>query len=490
MKLLSRYARSGIATLFAGAMLGATCTSLPVHAEEEFHYNETNVAPAVYFAALSNLANAVMFSGLGEALVISPYERDEWLRRAGFVTRPAMPDMAAVGPLYAGAEPGFAEAPDFSAPATLAWDRSTFDQTLDPGAQAWAMIKISSPEFHLQFHDLPENKLAGLMMIPQARAQAQTLKARLTNGEGLFAPRMPDGAFGTAVPRDQIAVLWAASNMVLAGTSARGDYWHAAYRDLTDPDSYRGLLGAAFAAVRMMPPETPGDRGLAIAALARFAVATDDHIQRREALALVRGHAESLSGDPGTGLEDLALAVYGLAEAGRILTEPTFAVAARGTFNDRLLPLWDDAAGLFRQGEVVQSYGPRSAGAVIAALNAMRWYGETAEAERAVALFPRFFEAVIVRSGLMQASPLPLVAATYLEGVPPEHFAHPTLPAATALAPVFASEAIFEDGTWRVSDPVFRTGDALFLANMLALRSEDGRSDLFLSDDLLASLRR
>ncbi|UWQ44043.1 hypothetical protein K3718_21360 (plasmid) [Leisingera aquaemixtae] len=490
MKFLLRYARTGIAACFAGAMAAVTYTPSPVHAEEEFHYNETNVAPAVYFAALSNLANAVMFSGLGEALVISPYERDEWLRRAGFVTRPAMPDVAAAGPLYAGAEPRFAEAPDFSAPATLAWDRSTFDRTLDPAAQAWAMIKITSPEFHLQFHDMPENKLAGLMMIPQARAQAQTLKARLTNGEGLFAPRTPDGAFGTAEPRNQVAALWAMSNLVLAGTSRRGNYWHTAYRDLTDPDTYRGLLKEAFAAVRTMPPQTPGDRGLAIAALARFAVATDDDIQRRDALALVRGHAESLIADPGTGIEDLALAVFGLTEAARVLTEPAFAEAARGTFNHRLLPLWDNAAGLFRQGAGAQSYGPRSAGAVVAALNAMRWHGETAEADRAAALFPRFFEAVIIRSGLMQASPLPLVAASYLEGVPPEHFAHPTLPAATALAPVFASEAIFEDGTWRVSDPAFRTGDALFLANMLALRSEDGRSDLFLSDDLLATVRR
>lgn len=490
MKFLSRYARTSIAALFAGAMVAATYTPSPVRAEEEFHYNETNVAPAVYFTALSNLANAVMFSGLGEALVISPYERDEWLRRAGFVTRPAMPDMAAAGPLYAGAEPRFAEAPDFSAPVTLAWDRSTFDWTLDPAAQAWAMIKITSPEFHLQFHDLPENKLAGLMMIPQARAQVQTLKARLTNGEGLFAPRMPDGAFGTAEPRDQIAALWAASNMVLAGTSARGDYWHAAYRDLTDPDSYRGLLGAAFAAVRAMPPETPGDRGLAIAALARFAVATDDDKQRSEAFALARGHAESLSGDPGTGIEDVALAVFGLTEAGRLLTEPAFAGAGRGIFNNRLLPLWDDAAGLFRQGEGAQSYGPRSAGAVVAALNAMRWYGEAAEAERAAALFPRFFEAVIIRSGLMQASPLPLVAGPYLEGVPPEHFAHPALPGADTLAPVFASEVLLEDGTWRVSNPAFRTGDALFLANMLALRSGDGKTDLFLSDDVMATVRR
>ena len=171
------------------------------------------------------------------------------------------------------------------------------------------------------------------------------------------------------------------------------------------------------------------------------------------------------------------------------MAEPAFAEAAQNLFSDRI-PLWDDEAELFRRGEAPVTYDPRSAGAVVAALNAVRWHGSDAEAEQASALFPRFFESVIVRSGLMQASPLPLVVAPYLEGEPAEHFAHPILPGAVSTAPVFASEVIFEDGVWRVSDPTFHTGDALFLANMLAIRSENGRSDLFLSDDLLTGLKR
>ena len=57
--------------------------------------------------------------------MISPYERDEWLRRAGYVTRPAMPDMAAVGLVYASAQPRFAGAPDFAVPWTLIWEQSS-----------------------------------------------------------------------------------------------------------------------------------------------------------------------------------------------------------------------------------------------------------------------------------------------------------------------------------------------------------------------------
>ncbi len=481
-----------VALTLSGVIAAAGLFAAQARAGETFHYDETNVRPAVYFAALSNLANAVMFSGLGEALVISPYERDEWLRRAGYVTRPAMPDMAAVGPVYASAQPRFAGLPDFTVPRTLVWEQSSFDRTLDPGAQAWAMTKIASPEFHLQYHDLPDNKLAGLMMIPQARAQAQTLERRLLNPAGLFAPLHADGTFGEPSPRDQIAVLWAASNMILAGTSGRDDYWHAAYRDLTDADSYRGLLRKAFAAVRKLPAQTPADRGLAVEALGRFALAIGDDEGRANALALAREHAEVLKQDEATEIEDIAFAIYGLTEAGRLLAEPGYGEAAATIFRSRLLPLWDDAASVFRSAEEPMIYTPRLAGAVAAALDAMRWHGKGEEAASAATLYPRFFENAVIRSGLMQASPLPLVAKPYLENELPERFAHPALPEAerTGTAPVFASEVVYEDGGWRVTDPIFRTGDALFLANMLAIRSSDDRSDTFLPDASLGTLKR
>ncbi|MHA7882115.1 hypothetical protein [Nitratireductor rhodophyticola] len=481
-----------VALTLAGVIAATGLSAVRAQAGETFQYDESNVRPAVYFAALSNLANAVMFSGLGEALVISPYERDEWLRRAGYVTRPAMPDMAAVGPVYAGAEPRFAGTPDFAVPRTQVWEQSSFDRTLDPGAQAWAMAKIASPEFHLQYHDLPDNKLAGLMMIPQARAQAQTLEKRLLNPAGLFAPLHADGTFGGPTPCDQVAVLWAASNIILAGTSGRDDYWHAAYRNLTDPDSYRGLLRKAFAAVGKLPPQTPAERGLAIEALGRFALATDDEEERADALRLAREYADALKQGEATKIEDIALTIYGLTEAERLLAEPGYGEAAAAVFRDRLLPLWDDATSVFRSGEEPMTYTPRLAGAVTAALDAMRWHGPEDLSARANALFPRFFENAIIRSGLMQASPLPLVAAPYLENELPERFAHPALPQAerTGTAPVFASEVVYADGGWRVTDPTFRTGDALFLANMLAIPSDDGRTDVFLPDVSLGELKR
>ncbi|NIR59168.1 MAG: hypothetical protein GWO02_06445, partial [Gammaproteobacteria bacterium] len=108
---------------------------------------------AAHWAARSTLANAVMFSGLGEPLSMSMSTRDAILKHAGYVTRPPMPDMAMVGAVYAAGDPALKQTPDFSDLRTLRWDPAAFDRTLEPAAQAWALVKITSPEFHLNFHD-------------------------------------------------------------------------------------------------------------------------------------------------------------------------------------------------------------------------------------------------------------------------------------------------------------------------------------------------
>ena len=112
------------------------------------------------------------------------------------------------------------------------------------------------------------------------------------------------------------------SSVVLAATGERDDYWHRATRALVDPGPGRGLAEAAFAAMAALPPETPAERALAIAALGRWALATDDADRRHRTLRLARGHAGALAFPPSDASpEDLALAVYGLIEAGRLLEE-------------------------------------------------------------------------------------------------------------------------------------------------------------------------
>ena len=485
--------RAPIPALMALVTAFSLLTGSPASRAQSFRYDGESVKTASYWAALSNLANAVMFSGLGRPQIISPYERDDSLRRAGYVRRPPMPEFPMVGIVYAAGNPKFAAGkPDFGNPRTLVWDRKTFDRTLDPGAHAWALIKITSPEFHLQFHDIAESKLAGLMMLPQARTQATAILDQMRTGDGLFAPKKPDGSFSEPRPLDQAAVLWAVSNLILAGTSDRKDYWHAAYRTRTDPDDYLDLLLAARAAIEKLPPVDAGDKAIAIAALGRFALAERNADRRRAALELARLHADALTDAKLASLWDIGLSIYGLMEAGRLFSSHEYRQTASRIFRDILQPLWEERIGFFRPPS--ESDGTRydtwTAGALVAGLNSIRWYGSQTEVKRAQQLYPRVFEAIFVTAGMLRASPLRLVAAEYRKQAPAAHFAHPQLPdpVATGVAPVFAGEVAWRDGRWTVTDPMFRTAGAMFLSNMLAIRS-DTRSDLFLGDEEVAALQ-
>lgn len=444
---------------------------------------------AAHWAARATLANAVMFSGLGEELSMSMSEQDEILKHAGYVARPPMPDMAMVGAVYAAGDPAFLTAADFSRPETLRWDPATFERTLDPAAQAWTLVKITSPAFHLNFHERKEDKRAALMMLPQAEAQARVLEDRLRDPDGLFAARAPDGRFAAPRPGDQAAALWGVANLILAATSTGDDYWHEAWRDLVDPDDWRELHDAAFGAVRELPPAKPADRAIAIEALARFALATSDADRRDAALALAREHADALAEVTEAPLEDLGLAVYGLVEAGRLLDDATYAEAAAELFRTRLLPLWNGGLGAFASGAGPVTYTPRTLGALVAALNAMRWHGPPEPAEAAGRLYPELFASILLRAGLLRASPLPLVAADDRALLPEALFAVLPDPAEAGVAPVFVAEVTYENGAWTVSDPKFRTADAMFLANMLVMPHESG-ADPFLPEDRLAALAR
>jgi hypothetical protein len=470
------------------ATTAAAALATAAGAQERFHYDATNVDVAAHWAARATLADAMMFSGMGERLVIPLGARDAILKHAGYVGRPAMPKLPIVGAIYAAGEPRFAAKPDFADPGTLKWVSQNVDRALEPAAQAWALAKIASPEFHLSYHDDRAEKRVGLMMAPQAQAQAKTI-ARLRDSSGLFAPRRPDGHFGAPRPGDQVAVLWAVSSLVLAATSERDDYWHRAYRDLVDPDDWRSVADAALAAVEKLPPATAAERGLAVEALGRYALATGDQGKRSRALALARRHADALRETSAGTLADLGLAIYGLVEAGRLFDERSYGEAAVGVFRSQLLPRWDERLGAFRPSDGPVVYTPMTLGALAAGLNALRWYGPAdADANR---LYPRLFETVLVQAGMLLSSPLPLVGEHYLKKEPAAHFAHPALPSATATgyAPVFAGEVRHDESRWRVTDARFRTAEAFFLANMLEMRRE-GRADAFLAEDRLAALKR
>ncbi len=470
-------------------MIGAATT---VRAQTEFRYDSRTVDIAAHWAARSTLAHAVMFSGMGRRLDLSMSQRDYILRHAGYVARPAMPDMAMIGAIYAAGSPKFLRPPDYGKPITLRWDPKRFDRTLDPAAQAWTLIKIASPNFHRAFHTNKGDRRIALLMLPQAAALTITL-AELKRKDGRFAARDSAGRWSEPKPVDQALALWAVSNLMLAATGDAPDYWHRAYRDLVDADDYRGLAEAAYAAGHRLPPKTAAGRAIAIEALGRYALATRDPVKRKRALALARVHADALRAKDGGSLSALGLGVYGLVEASRLLDDKSYLDAAANLFRERLLPRWDEQEQVFRpdhaSGPLV--YTPSTLAALAAGLNAMRWHGPQPLADQAEAIYPRLLETILVRAGMLQASPLALIGADDRKRYPAAVFAHPDLPAPakTGLAPVFAARVVLDKGRWRVADRRFVTAQAMFLANMLVMR-RDGEADLFLPSDRLIALRR
>ena len=488
MTMLARIARMSICTgvilTLAIATVGHGATA------EEARIDRQNVDFVAHWAARATLANAVMFSGLGEPLSMSMDTRDAILKRAGYIARPAMPDMAMIGAVYAGGDPDLGEPPDFSRPNSLRWKPQSFDRTIDPAAQAWTLIKITSPGFHLNFHDSKHDKRIALVMLPQAEVQADVLASRLLTARGLFASDSADGVSSEPRPRDQAVALWAVSNLILAATSEHNNYWHKAWRELVDADDYRDLAHRSLDAVSALPPQSAVDRAFAIEALGRYALATGEAARRARALKLARVHADALRQMQGQAIEDIAIAVYGLVEAGRLLDDNGYGEAAVTLFREALLPAWDDQLGVFRTGEPIR-YTSFIAATVAAALNAMRWYGPHDLSEQADALYPRFLDTVLIEAGLMQSSPAPLIPAAYRGGGSGDVFERVSLPspATAGRAPVFAGEVQFNQGAWRVTDRSFRTADAMFLANMLVMPHE-GQADAFLPADRLSTLSR
>lgn len=477
-----------------GAALAATLAATPfsVSAESSFHYDARTADIAAYWAARSTLGHAVMFSGMGKRLTLSLGQQDAIFKHAGYVARPAMPDMAMVGAIWAAGSPRFVARPDYARLLSLRWNAKSFNRTLDPAAQAWTLIKITSPNFHQSFHTTKSDRRIALLMLPQAKALAIAL-AGLKRDDGLFAARGPDGRWSKPTPADQAVALWAVSNLILAATGDASDYWHKAYRDLVDADDYRGLAEAAYAAGHRLPPKTTVERALAIEALGRYALATRDAVERKRALALARMYADALRTVQDGNLSSLGLAIYGLVEANRLSGGSAYSDTAAKLFRDRLLPRWDDAAGVFRQQDTTTklTYTPSKLAALAAALNAMRWYGPKPLAEKAKAIYPRLLETILVSAGMLQASPLALVGGNDRKKYPAAVFAHPDLPtpAEAGVAPVFAARVVLDKGRWHVADRRFVTAPAMVLANMLVMR-RDGEADPFLPGDRLKALQR
>ncbi len=386
--------------------------------------------------------------------------------------------------VYASWDPHFMRAMDLKDWATMRWDPVKMDKTLIPAAQAFVILKNTAKSSNLDYHELPFERFAALVRVTQARGLAELLAGELVDDKGFFVSKFPDGRKGEPQVLDQIAALWAFSRLALTAA----DPTLPLYRQiLGDPDRYRVWAGKAFEAVRRLPPRTSMDLALAIQAAGWFAAAVEDGGAREAALKASADAGHQLLESRRKTAAELAFSIYGLVEAGRITGKPAYGREGWRRFGKDLEALWDERAGVYatEAGAAKYLYDPYAVGAMLAALNALRFFGtpdtyfDVREARPVgaphlvEARYARFFDTIFIRSGLLPATGVDIVPAPYKERDPLVHFTNPTLslpPAAGGKfgrAPVFVTEVTYENGSWRVTNPRFTTAPGMFLANML-----------------------
>ena len=431
-----------------------------------------------YWYSLYNVAHLTMFSGLGELMKGGGMTSlIDWLKGGGVQKAELVEGMNMLSSVYKSGESSFVRpiAPDNK--KSLSWDTEKMDKTLEPSAQAFTIIKSVTKNFHRDHHETSQNQRVAIAMYPEAKEMAKLLSEKMMNQRGLFVALSPEGKKENPKSFDQVTVLWAFSDLALVSS----DPEIPPYNDSDLSRWATRMADKAFKATKILPSQSIVEKSLAIEAYGRYAAATDNQRLRMEAIKSIGKYAEQLLKDTPKTITEMGLSVYGLGEAYRITGNYDFLRNALKIFNRDMEKLWDEKAGVYAtfKGAERYAYTPFDAGAVLSALNTVLWhtlppYEKPLDSGPSLAgkRYIRFFENVVVISGLQQASDISLVEKIYLEREPEIYFAHPSLPQPEKAggkfgkAPVYAGEVTYENGEWKVTDPRFKTMEAMFLANM------------------------
>ncbi len=451
-----------------------------------------------YWYSLYNVAHLTMFSGMGKIMKGGGMTGIiEWLKGGGVQKAELVKDMVMISSVYSEGDPHFTQSVDLNDKRSMGWDRKKMNKTLNPSAQAFTIIKSVTKNFHRDYHETKGNQRIAIAMYPEAREMAKLLAEQMMDDRGLFVSVSPDGKKGKPVPFDQVSVLWAFSDLA----SVSSDPEVPPYND-DDLITWSGEMAhKAFEAIKTLPPASIIDKAIAIEALGRYGVATDEKALRKEALGLIFRYAETLRRGSKKTVTQMGLSVYGLIEAYRVTGNHEFLKEALRIFNRRMESLWDEKAGIYANFKDSKRhvYTPFDVGAVLAALNSVIWftlppYDDPINSgpDLAKKRYVTFFENSLVLSGMQHASGISLVEKRYVDREPRIHIAHPSLPQPEeaggkfGIAPVYASEVIFENGEWAITNDNFNTRGAMFLANMSVILNRH-QADCFIPIERLTA---
>jgi len=460
------------------AETGMEATTEP-SAETPIAFDATAAEEEGYWYSRYNLGNLVMRSGLGEMFMPEP---EMVMAMVGMVDANPDDGDTAVPPtnpallkaVFAGGDPHLTVKLDPADYATQRWDPASFDTTVTTRALGWTILKETEwgKQFHVDNHfGAPQDpfgaqqRFAGMVLMAEAKMQAQYALQMLKNEQGLFLNS--DGALdyaGNWVLLEAFSDLGGALDMPTLPHSASNRYYN--------PDQSAMFLGAAdmlFGALADRQPEGIEETSLALQALAWYAANSASEAGVRAALDAMASFGTQLAAAEAENAAGNAFIIRGLMEAYRLTGDSAFLDAAAAAFG-RLTADFNPGHGIF---DSQHTYTIDDVGVIMGALNSLKFYAGEAVNQAAVReLFARFFRSAVNESGLQQAvPPVPVAKGAFEQDEPEIFYGYPALPKPPmaggefGIAPVFAAEVSFDMGAWTVTNRNFDTAGAMHASN-------------------------
>lgn len=442
-------------------------------------FDKTAAEEEGYWYSRYNMGNLAMISGLGDTFMPEMSMMEDMIKMVdsnlddGDVPMPPV-NASLLTTVYASGDPHYVQAIDMMDFGTQRWDPTTFDKTITPRAMGWLIIKEIewAKQFHVDDHfGTPSDnfgaqwRFVGMVITAEAKMQTQYALQMLMNEQGLFP-----NSEGEIDYAGQWVMLEALSDM--SGALGAKVLPHSESNRYYDEMASGMFLGAAdmlYGALGDRQPADVEEYSLAIQALTWYAANTQNADNKAAAIAKISEFGSALAALQPANATENAFVVRGLIEAYRVSGDAAFLTAAANSFN-ALYADFNFTDGVFNS---QNAYTIDNVAVLMGAINSAIYYtGDAIDQAQANDLFTAVFLNIVNKSGLQQ-SVLPVDAGKdkFEQEEPAIFYGYPTLPMPPmaggdfGVAPVFATEVTFSNGTWTVTNANFDSAGAMHASN-------------------------
>lgn len=437
--------------------------------------SEEEAETLFYWIGRVNLTHLALLSGMGEPAQFST----ETLRRLTTLLKTEIPSgYSLLQNVYPSSYPLLASQPVATKRESWRWTPAQFEKSYNPEAIALTIVKLAQPQFHLQYHDTPEDQKETILGLAGAMEMASFLYNRLRDEKGQFIALPPHPK---APPvRYQSVCLWAFCALLYLTQEKQDNYFHRSAKEILDAKALKKWAERAFQTLSQRDFSSVEDLSLAIESVAWFS-AVSEEASRKKALALLSTFGEKVLSLPARTLQALGFKIYALYEVYRATRRESFQKGADFLITKELEQFWREEAGAYLEKSGETLYTLWQAASLMMALNAGRQFGSPEARQLARSRFITLGETLFLRSGLQRASGVELIPEVYRREVALLEKVDRILPRSSDLkeAPVFRAGVRYIEGRWQIQSGRFITAPAMLLAIALAPKtglSPDGFS--------------